>query len=128
MGARCHPRRELRNIDGTAHLFQLARLGQLVGHGEHIDGFLRHAEVTDGRIDHLVARFIETLREEHLTHHGVGILVDEEGAQDGFLNVECLWLQVSVGIVHGLLIVASAISLFCHRVFLFKFRFCSTFL
>jgi hypothetical protein len=80
-------------------------------------------QLHDGTIHFLIAWLIETLGQQHLTHHGIGILVNHQGAQYGTLNLRGLRLYVSIGIVHRLLSASAAsiriIILFWHSYFVF---------
>ena len=85
MGRRSHASRDFGYISRATYFLKSPVTPQLFGNGEHINGFLGHSQVADSLENVLVALLVEALGEEHLAHHGVGILVDKQSANDGTL-------------------------------------------
>ena len=122
IGRRSHTGRQFGDISRSSDILEVTLLGQLFRHGPYVYRRLVHGEFADGSVHFLVAGFIETLRCEHLTHHGIGVLVNHQGTQYGTFNLSGLRLYVGIGIVDRLLSAATltiVVGLFWHCLFSF---------
>ena len=117
MGRRSHLAAELCQVEGAAHLFQFAPLGELFLHGEDVHRLLVDGQVGDGGVDELMAVFVERLRPQNLAYQRIGIFLYHQCAQYGLLQFGSLGLNASV-VGHRLRRLASRRAnvtfLFCH--------------
>ena len=90
--------RQLGDVHHTASILQAPLRLQVLGHGDDVHRPLVHLQGLNGLVDHLMPVVVERLGREQVLHLFVRLLLHEQGAQDGSLEVELLRLFVSVGI------------------------------
>ena len=123
IGRRSHTAGEFRHIAWTTNILKVALFGQLFSNSPHIDRRLVEREFHDGAVHFLVARLIEALGQKHLANHGIGVLVNHQGTQNGTLYLRGLRLDVGITIIYRLLsapaVSTRIIVLFWHSFFVF---------
>lgn len=93
---------ELRDVERTAGVVEVTVSAQLFGHGKDVDGFVLDTEALDGFEDNLMAVLVETLGPQDFADFGVGVLLDHQGAEDGFLDFGRLGLEMAGDLVGAL--------------------------
>ena len=73
-----------------AHPRELARAGQLVGHGERVGRFAAAVEIQNGVVDELMGGPIEVCRAQHLDDVGDGVLGQQHAPEHALLRSDVL--------------------------------------
>ena len=96
VGRRVDNTAQLGDIERSAHVFEHALSVEFLGNGEDVHGLLLNVELADSSKDALMARLIEALGMKNFANQRIGILLNHQCAQHGFLEVNHLWLQVAI--------------------------------
>ena len=86
IGGTGHKARQLTDADGAAYLIEHLVGAQLVGHGQHVDGFAVGGQRLDGLVDLLVGGVVESLGLEDFAHVIIGVPLKHQRAEDGILQ------------------------------------------
>ena len=93
VGSRSHTTCKLGNTGGAAHLVDSSVGAELLHHGEHIDGSLRHTESHDSLVDFLVFRLVEALGAQDVAHGDIGVALEHKSTEHSLLHLEVLRLH-----------------------------------